>query len=74
MIFLPAVFAYFLCILVWGLLMPRYIGTGTQAGDPREAAAIYESFGRHIPASETPLYVGSVKTVIGERSSILADV
>lgn len=54
--------------------MPRYIGTGTQAGDPREAAAIYESFGRHIPASETPLYVGSVKTVIGERSSILADV
>lgn len=47
-------------------LTPEYTGTGTQAGDPREARAIYESFGRHIPASETPLYVGSIKTVIGE--------
>lgn len=48
---------------------PQYFeahGTGTQAGDPREAGAIYESFGRHIPSSETPLYVGSIKTVIGE--------
>ncbi|OKL61272.1 hypothetical protein UA08_03198 [Talaromyces atroroseus] len=47
---------------------PQYFeahGTGTQAGDPREASAIYESFGRHIPANETPLYVGSIKTVIG---------
>ncbi|KAI0200608.1 putative hybrid NRPS/PKS enzyme [Astrocystis sublimbata] len=47
---------------------PQYFeahGTGTQAGDPREAGAIYESFGRHILASENPLYVGSIKTVIG---------
>ncbi|KAL6694280.1 hypothetical protein J3F84DRAFT_395947 [Trichoderma pleuroticola] len=40
-------------------------GTGTKAGDPKEAAAIYESFGRHKSASDTPLYVGSIKTVIG---------
>ena len=39
-------------------------GTGTKAGDPKEAAAIYESFG-HRSDDETPLYVGSVKTVIG---------
>ena len=40
-------------------------GTGTKAGDPKEAAAIHQSFGRHIAGSDTPLYVGSVKTVIG---------
>lgn len=40
-------------------------GTGTQAGDPKEAAAIYQCFGQHIDSSATPLYVGSVKTVIG---------
>lgn len=41
-------------------------GTGTKAGDPREAAAIHQAFGRHIAGSgTTPLYVGSVKTVIG---------
>lgn len=41
-------------------------GTGTQAGDPKEAAAIHEAFGRHIHAtSSTPLYVGSIKTVVG---------
>ena len=40
-------------------------GTGTQAGDPKEAAAIHECFGHHITSSETPLYVGSIKTVIG---------
>ncbi|GAP93361.2 putative lovastatin nonaketide synthase protein [Rosellinia necatrix] len=40
-------------------------GTGTKAGDPREAAAIYQSFGRHFAGGDTPLYVGSVKTVIG---------
>ena len=48
---------------------PQYFeahGTGTQAGDPREAAAIYESFGRSFHATNsTPLYVGSIKTVIG---------
>ncbi|KAJ5451871.1 Acyl transferase/acyl hydrolase/lysophospholipase [Penicillium cf. griseofulvum] len=40
-------------------------GTGTQAGDPKEAAAIHECFGQHITDSEQPLYVGSIKTVIG---------
>ena len=40
-------------------------GTGTQAGDPKEAAAIHQCFGQHIASSGTPLYVGSVKTVIG---------
>lgn len=40
-------------------------GTGTQAGDPKEAAAIYNTFGKHISSTETPLYVGSVKTIIG---------
>lgn len=40
-------------------------GTGTKAGDPKEAAAIYQSFGRHKSAGDTPLYVGSIKTVIG---------
>ena len=40
-------------------------GTGTQAGDPKEAAAIHECFGQHVAGSDAPLYVGSVKTVIG---------
>jgi len=40
-------------------------GTGTQAGDPKEAAAIHECFGQYVAGSGTPLYVGSVKTVIG---------
>lgn len=39
-------------------------GTGTKAGDPKEAAAIQECFGRHA-TNDDPLYVGSVKTVIG---------
>lgn len=51
-------------------------GTGTKAGDPKEAAAIYQSFGRHNGPNDTPLYVGSVKTVIGhlEGSAGLAGV
>ncbi|KAK6070070.1 beta-ketoacyl synthase domain-containing protein [Seiridium cupressi] len=42
-------------------------GTGTQAGDPREAQAIHEAFfGSVSPGeSDTKLLVGSVKTVIG---------
>ncbi|KAL8833493.1 MAG: hypothetical protein Q9170_004238 [Blastenia crenularia] len=39
-------------------------GTGTQTGDPKEAAAIHDCFGREGDV-ETPLYVGSIKTVIG---------
>ncbi|KAL2864310.1 uncharacterized protein BJX67DRAFT_383970 [Aspergillus lucknowensis] len=46
---------------------PQYFeahGTGTKVGDPREAAAIKESF--HGPAlNGDPLYVGSIKTIIG---------
>ncbi|KAI1637132.1 hypothetical protein F4809DRAFT_640890 [Biscogniauxia mediterranea] len=43
-------------------------GTGTKAGDPREAEAIYSSFfGPDFDRSkqETPLYVGGIKTVVG---------
>jgi hybrid polyketide synthase/nonribosomal peptide synthetase ACE1 len=39
-------------------------GTGTKAGDPKEAAAIAKSF-PPLGENGTPLYVGSVKTVIG---------
>ncbi|KAL4876141.1 putative hybrid NRPS/PKS enzyme [Aspergillus karnatakaensis] len=40
-------------------------GTGTPAGDPQEAEAIHTAlFGNNLVAS-TPLYVGSIKTVIG---------
>jgi hybrid polyketide synthase/nonribosomal peptide synthetase ACE1 len=47
---------------------PQYFeahGTGTQAGDPKEAAAIHDVFGQHIHASDQSLYVGSIKTIIG---------
>ncbi|KAI3396960.1 hypothetical protein diail_11360 [Diaporthe ilicicola] len=43
-------------------------GTGTGAGDPREAEAISKSFfhpGERVPENADPLYVGSIKTVIG---------
>ncbi|TWU75743.1 putative nrps-t1pks biosynthetic cluster [Metarhizium rileyi] len=39
-------------------------GTGTPAGDPQEAEAIYKAFYATTTATDT-LYVGSVKTVLG---------
>ncbi|KAF6220917.1 hypothetical protein HO133_002597 [Letharia lupina] len=39
-------------------------GTGTKVGDPREAAAINECFGSQS-VNGNPLYVGSIKTIIG---------
>ncbi|KAI0014647.1 putative polyketide synthase [Xylariomycetidae sp. FL0641] len=48
---------------------PQYFeahGTGTPAGDPIEAEAIYNALGHRTPnPGDEPLYVGSVKTVIG---------
>jgi acyl transferase domain-containing protein len=42
------------------------IGTGTLAGDPVEARAVFDSFVEEThPESQVPLYVGSIKTVIG---------
>ncbi|KAI3392862.1 hypothetical protein diail_5037 [Diaporthe ilicicola] len=43
-------------------------GTGTQAGDPEEARGIFESFFSAKSATDkepSPLYVGSIKTVVG---------
>ncbi|KIW95724.1 uncharacterized protein Z519_04309 [Cladophialophora bantiana CBS 173.52] len=42
-------------------------GTGTQAGDPQEACAISSAFfgDRQRAVDEDPLYVGSIKTIIG---------
>jgi len=42
-------------------------GTGTQAGDPQEACAISSAFFGDRPRAvdEDPLYVGSIKTIIG---------
>ncbi|RAH68494.1 ketoacyl-synt-domain-containing protein [Aspergillus aculeatinus CBS 121060] len=41
-------------------------GTGTPAGDPIEARAIYNAFfATSSEQAETPLYVGSVKTAVG---------
>ncbi|RAL06443.1 non-reducing polyketide synthase pyr2, partial [Aspergillus ibericus CBS 121593] len=49
-------------------------GTGTQAGDPQEATAIYEAlFGDLLPpkeSSEELLYVGSIKTIIGHTEGV----
>ncbi|WZH49426.1 putative PKS-NRPS protein [Fusarium acuminatum] len=47
---------------------PQYFechGTGTPAGDPVEARAISDAFTGGDLSPETPLYVGSVKTIIG---------
>lgn len=43
------------------------LGTGTPAGDPQEAEAISHAFfgSKQRGYDEDPLYVGSVKTVIG---------
>ncbi len=38
-------------------------GTGTPAGDPREAEAIFRAFYSH--GANDKLYVGSIKTIIG---------
>ncbi|GIK01932.1 type I iterative polyketide synthase [Aspergillus viridinutans] len=45
-------------------------GTGTQAGDPQEASAIYGAFfGDAAPKDSQVLHVGSVKTVIGHTEA-----
>lgn len=48
-------------------------GTGTPTGDPLEAKAIRQSMGRHINqgtgGNDRPLYVGSIKTVIGHTEA-----
>ncbi|PWY81896.1 putative hybrid NRPS/PKS enzyme [Aspergillus heteromorphus CBS 117.55] len=50
---------------------PQYFeahGTGTPAGDPTEAEAIYTAFFKNNSprtVSQSPLFVGSIKTVIG---------
>lgn len=43
-------------------------GTGTPTGDPLEATAIHEALARGQP-SRWPLYVGSIKTVIGHTEA-----
>ncbi|KAI1262877.1 putative polyketide synthase [Xylariaceae sp. FL1019] len=40
-------------------------GTGTPAGDPIEAQAIHSVFGDSYAKTSTPLYVGSIKTILG---------
>ncbi|KAI8962427.1 hypothetical protein F5Y11DRAFT_365984 [Daldinia sp. FL1419] len=54
-------------------------GTGTKAGDPQEAEAIFNAFfgsGFNASKQENPLYVGSIKTIVGhtEGSAGLAGV
>ncbi|KAF4988362.1 hypothetical protein FGRMN_9809 [Fusarium graminum] len=47
---------------------PQYFechGTGTPAGDPVEARAISDAFSGGDLSTENPIYVGSVKTIIG---------
>ncbi|KAL4878480.1 thiolase-like protein [Aspergillus karnatakaensis] len=47
-------------------------GTGTPAGDPQEASAIYSSFfpKTHSRDASDIMYVGSVKTVIGHTEGV----
>ncbi|RAK76642.1 non-reducing polyketide synthase pyr2 [Aspergillus fijiensis CBS 313.89] len=45
-------------------------GTGTQAGDPQEATAIYDALFEERSRPQNPLYVGSIKTVIGHTESV----
>lgn len=40
-------------------------GTGTPAGDPKEAEAISKAFFMHESSNGSKLYVGSIKTIIG---------
>ncbi|KAJ5113444.1 hypothetical protein N7456_001978 [Penicillium angulare] len=53
---------------------PQYFeahGTGTPAGDPTEAEAVYNAFygsingGQELNQNGEPLYVGSIKTILG---------
>ncbi|KAJ5578643.1 hybrid PKS-NRPS biosynthetic cluster [Penicillium hispanicum] len=44
-------------------------GTGTQAGDPREAAAIHDAFFAAASEQDPGIFVGSVKTVVGHTES-----
>ncbi|KAL5338179.1 ketoacyl-synt-domain-containing protein [Aspergillus crustosus] len=45
-------------------------GTGTQAGDPQEAGAIFRAFfSDTTPDDESILHVGSIKTVIGHTEA-----
>ncbi|KAH7019596.1 beta-ketoacyl synthase domain-containing protein [Ilyonectria destructans] len=48
-------------------------GTGTPAGDPVEAEAVHTAFfGHKIPGDEkesSPLFVGSIKTIVGHTES-----
>lgn len=49
--------------------LAAYLATGTPVGDPIEAEAIHRAFFENQPVATTqeskPLYVGSIKTVIG---------
>lgn len=40
-------------------------GTGTPAGDPVEAEAIYHAISKYRDSNSEPLYVGSIKTILG---------
>jgi hybrid polyketide synthase / nonribosomal peptide synthetase ACE1 len=46
-----------------------HAGTGTQAGDPVEAEAIQSAFFPSDDIARDPLFVGSIKTVIGHAES-----